>query len=115
MLVRQVLGMSVRQRVELVAASGGAVFTILVVVAFAIDRRPPSTAGVDVVTYYSMHSGAALTGAILIGIGAAFFIWFAEVFARRTRSAAGLVGAAAAVAAYLVAVGCWSTLAESYG
>jgi hypothetical protein len=107
--------MSTRQRIEFTAAWGGAFFTILVVVAFLIDRRPSSTAGVDVVAYYSTHHAAALTADILIGIGAAFFILFAETFARRMASVAGLVGAAATIAPYLVAIGCWGTLAESYG
>lgn len=107
--------MSTRQRIEFAAACGGAFFTILVVVAFLIDRRPSSSAGVDVVAYYSTHHSAALTAYILIGIGAVFFILFAETFARRMGSVAGLVGAAATIAAYLVAIGCWETLAESYG
>ena len=106
--------MSTRQRIEFTAACGGAFFAILVIVAFLIDRRPSSSTGVDVVAYYSTHSGTALTAYILIGIGAAFFILFAETFARRLGSVAGLVGAAAAIAAYLVAIGCWETLAESY-
>jgi len=106
--------MSTRQRIEITAACGGAFFTIVVVVAFLIDRRPSSSAGVDVVTYYSTHAGKALTADILIGIGAAFFILFAETFARRMGSVAGLVGAAATIAPYLVAIGCWETLAESY-
>ena len=107
--------MSTRQRLEFTAACGGAFFAVLVVVAFLIDRRPSSTAGVDVVSYYSRHHVAALTADILIGVGAAFFILFAETFARRIGSVAGLVGGAAAIAAYLVAIGCWETLAESYG
>src|SRR6476660_1884138 len=99
--------MSMRQRIEFTTACGGAVFTFLAVVAFLIDRRPSSSSGVDVVTYYSTHHGTALTAYILIGIGAAFFILFAETFARRMGSVAGLVGAAATIAPYLVAIGCW--------
>ncbi len=106
--------MSTRQRLDVVTAAGGAVFAILVVAAFAIDGRPASSAGVDVIAYYSTHAGRALSADILIGIGAAFLILFAETFARRTASVAGAVGAAAAVAPYLVAIGCWETLAESY-
>jgi len=101
---------------RLLGALGGAVFAILTLVAYAFNTGPSSGYGVTVVEYYSTHKTETLWGAALIGLAAVCFIWFAETFAgAMAYGTAAIAGAAATVALYLVAVGCWSILGELYG
>ena len=90
-------------------------FAILVVIAFAIAPGPGSARGDDVVAYYSKHGTAVAWQAAIVGVALVFFIWFSETFA--TSTAAGsltVVGAAVTAALYLVAVGCWEVLGETF-
>jgi len=97
-------------------ALSGAIFAVLTLVAFLFNPGPASTDGVTVVEYYAGHDARTLWGAAVVGVAIVCFAWFAETFARRTPSgAAGVVGAAATIALYLVAVGCWEILAEIFG
>ena len=103
-------------RLRLLGAFGGALFAVLALVAWMIHTGPSSDEGLTVVEYYSTHETATLWGAALFGVAAMCFIWFAETFAERMPCrAGGVAGAAATVALYLVAVGCWEILAEIYG
>lgn len=91
-------------------------FALLVVLAYTINLGPSSGDGVSVVAYYSTHAPQAQWEAILVGIAAIFFVWFAAVFADQTSSGplAPMAGAVTA-ALYLVAIGCWEVLGELYG
>jgi len=105
-----------RERLRLLGASGGAIFAVLALVAFLIHAGPSSDEGVAVAEYYSANGTATLWAAALVGVAAMSFLWFAETFAERMGSrAVGVAGAAATVALYLVAVGCWEILAEIFG
>jgi hypothetical protein len=96
------------QRLRVFGAAGGAVFAILVLVAFAIAPGPSSANGETVVEYYSTHKTATLWQAALIGLAFVLFIWFAETFAGQMSSGSvGVVSAAATAALYLVAIGAW--------
>jgi hypothetical protein len=98
------------------AAAGGAVFAILVPVALAIAPGPSSAGGVTVVEYFSTHRAATLWQACLIGFAIVFFIWFAETFSVWISSGhTVVVGAAVTSALYLVAIGAWESLGETYG
>jgi hypothetical protein len=104
------------ERVRLFGAAGGAVFAILAMVAFAIAPGPSSAHGVDVVEYFSAHGTATLWQAALIGFSVVWFIWFAETLSRQMSwGPAGVVGAAVTAALYLVAIGAWESLGETYG
>lgn len=104
------------RRLRLVGAFGGAVFATLTLVAFLLNPGPSSEHGIPVVEYYSTHGTVTLWGAALVGVGAIFFLWFAETFAERMGwRAIGVAGAAATVALYFVTIGCWEILAEIFG
>jgi hypothetical protein len=103
------------ERFRVVGASGGALFAVLVLAGLAIAPGPSSAAGRAVVEYYSTNGSRPLWQAVLIGIAMVAFVWFAGTFA--SWSAVGssvMVSAAAMAGLYLVAIGCWETLAENY-
>lgn len=96
-------------------AAGGALFSALVVIAFVIAQGPSSARGDTVVAYYSEHGTAVAWQAAIVGVAIVFFIWFAETFATRTSAGAlTVVGAAVTAALYLVAIGCWESLGETF-
>ena len=102
-------------RIRLFGAAGGAVFAVLTLVAFLIAPGPSSANGVTVVEYYTEHGDAAIWQAVLAGFGIVCFMWFAAVFADTMSSAtAVLVSAGAMAAVYLVLLGAWEALAETY-
>jgi hypothetical protein len=103
------------EQLRLFPAAGGAAVAMLVLVALAIAPGPSSANGETVVAYYSAHGTATLCQAALVGFAVVSFIWFAETFARNTSSGSvAVVGAAATAALYLVAIGAWESLAETY-
>ena len=76
---------------------------------------PSSANGVTVVEYYTAHGDAAIWQAVLAGFGIVCFLWFAGTFAATLPSAnAVLVSAGAMAAIYLVTLGAWEALAETY-
>jgi hypothetical protein len=91
------------------------VFAVTTLIAFLISPGPSSAAGVTVVEYYSEHGDAAIWQAVLAGFGVFFFVWFAGAFAETMPSGnAVLVSAGAMAAVYLVALGAWEALGETY-
>jgi hypothetical protein len=103
------------ERLRVFGAGGGAAFAVLVVIAFAIAPGPSSAHGETVVRYYSAHGTAVAWQAALVGIAVVLFIWFAEIFAAFVSGgSAALVGAAVTAALYLVTIGCWEALGETY-
>jgi len=91
------------------------VFAILTLIAFLIAPGPSSANGVTGVEYYTVHGDAAIWQAVLAGFGIVCFLWFAGTFAATMPSAnAVLVSAAAMAAIYLVTLGAWEALAETY-
>ncbi len=103
-------------RLRLAGAVSGAAFAILAFVAFLLAPGPSSSDGVTVVEYYTTHASRTFWAAALIGLAAICLLWFAETLTRLMSSAPlGVAGAAATVALYLVAVGCWEILGEIYG
>lgn len=103
------------EKLRLFGAAGGGVFAILVVIAFAIAPGPSSAHGDTVVAYYSAHGTAVAWQAGMVAVSVVLFIWFAETFAWVLSSgSAAIVGAAVTAALYLVAIGCWETLGETY-
>jgi len=103
------------ERLRLLGAAGGAAFALLMVAALAIARGPSSADGVTVVEYYSAHGTATLWQAVLAGLAFVFFIWFAETLAgRMSLGSTGVVGAAVTAGLYLVAIGSWESLGETY-
>src|SRR5215216_3162267 len=106
-------GTPTMHRLRPLGALGGAAFASLALVAYAINTGPSSGDGLTVIEYYSAHGSATAWQAALVGVAAICLIWFAETFARQMPlGTAGLVGAAATAALYLVAIGCWSILGE---
>jgi hypothetical protein len=104
------------QRLRPLGAAAGAVFAIVALIAFLVAPGPSSGSGTVVVNYYSAHSTAALWQATLVGLSVVLFIWFAETFAAHVSSGSvAMVGAAVTAALYLIAVGCWEVLGETYG
>jgi hypothetical protein len=104
------------ERLRLLGAAGGAAFAVLVLTAFAIAPGPSSAKGVTVVEYYSAHRTATLWQAVLLGFALVFFVWFAGTFAGRMSCGPAVLASAAPTAAlYLVAIGCWESLGETYG
>jgi hypothetical protein len=102
-------------RIRLLGAAGGAVFAILTLIAFLIAPGPSSANGVTVVEYYTAHGDAAVWQAVLAGFGIVCFLWFAGTFAATMPSAnAVLVSAGVMAAIYLVTLGAWEALAETY-
>jgi hypothetical protein len=103
------------ERLRLFGAAGGAVFAILVVIAFAIAPGPSSAHGETVVEYYSSHGTAVAWQAAIVAVSVVLFIWFVETFAGfLSAGSAAVVGAAVTAALYLVAIGCWEVLGETY-
>jgi hypothetical protein len=102
-------------RIRLLGAAGGAVFAILTLIAFLIASGPSSANGVTVVEYYTAHGDAAIWQAVLAGFGIVCFLWFAGTFAAAMSPAnMVLVSAGAMAAVYLVTLGAWESLAETY-
>jgi hypothetical protein len=101
---------------RLLGAAGGAVFALFSAFGFAISPGPSNAGGAAVVQYFATHRTAALWQAVLVGFAAVGFIWFAETFSAWTSfRSAPVVGAAVTAALYLVAVGAWESLGETYG
>jgi predicted phage tail protein len=104
----------------LVGAAGGAAFAVLALIAFAITPGPASASGVDVIEYYTDHGHVAIWQAVLGGLALVCFLWFAATFASATSASnalspnAVLVTAGVVAAVYLVALGAWEALAETY-
>jgi hypothetical protein len=70
---------------------------------------------VTVVEYYTAHGDAAIWQAVLAGFGIVCFLWFAGTFAAAMSPAnMVLVSAGAMAAVYLVTLGAWESLAETY-
>jgi hypothetical protein len=91
----------------LLGALSGALFAVLALVAFLIHAGPSSGHGVAVVEYYATHATATLWAAVLFGMAAVCFLWFAETFAvRMSPGPVGVASAAATAALYLLTVGC---------
>jgi hypothetical protein len=102
-------------RIRLLGAAGGAVFAILTLIAFFIASGPSSANDVTVVEYYTAHGDAAIWQAVLAGFGIVCFLWFAGTFAAAMSPAnMVLVSAGAMAAVYLVTLGAWESLAETY-
>ncbi len=90
-------------------------FAVVTAVSFLIASGPSSANGVTVVEYYTAHGNAAIWQAVLAGFGIVFFVWFAGTFAETMSSAhAVLVSAGAMAAVYLVTLGAWESLGETY-
>ena len=90
-------------------------FAILTLIAFLIAPGPSSANGVTVVEYYTAHGDAAIWQAVLAGFGIVCFLWFAGTFATTMPSANAVLASAGAMAAiYLVTLGAWEALAETY-
>jgi hypothetical protein len=71
---------------------------------------------VTVVEYYAAHKTATLWQAVLIGFAFVCFLWFAETLSARLSAGPGVIAAAAVTATlYLVAIGAWESLGETYG
>ena len=102
-------------RIRLLGAAGGAVFAILTLIAFFIAPGPSSANGVTVVEYYTAHGDAAIWQAVLAGFAIVCFLWFAGTFAAAMSSPNSvLVSAGAMAAVYLITLGAWESLAETY-
>ena len=102
-------------RFRLLPAAGGAVFAVVTLIAFLISPGPSSAGGAAVVAYYTAHGDAAIWQAVLVGFGIVCFVWFAGAFAEAMPSAnAVLVSAGAMAAVYLVTLGAWEALGETY-
>lgn len=102
-------------RFRLLTATGGAVFAVVTLTGFLISPGPSSAGGEAVVAYYTAHGDAAIWQAVLIGFGIFCFVWFAGAFAEAMPAAnAVLVSAAAMAAVYLVTLGAWEGLGETY-
>jgi uncharacterized protein DUF4386 len=79
----------------------GAVFVVLAVIAFILMGEPPSVddnSADEIVDWYVDNHDEAIAGALLIGVGAVGFIFFANylrmIFRETSASATILVGAA---------------------
>jgi hypothetical protein len=102
-------------RMRLLGAVAGAGFAVLALIAFAITPGPDSAGGVDVIEYYAGHGDAAIWQAVLAGFALVCFLWFAATFAGAMSSSnAVLVTAGVVAAVYLVTLGAWEALAETY-
>jgi hypothetical protein len=102
-------------RLRLLPAAGGAVFAVVTLTAFLISPGPSSAAGVSVVAYYTAHGDAAIWQAVLVGFGVFCFVWFAGAFAEAMPAGnAVLISAGAMAAVYLVTLGAWEALGETY-
>ena len=90
-------------------------FAVVTLTAFLISPGPSSAGGVAVVAYYTAHGDAAIWQAVLVGFGIFCFVWFAGAFAEAMPSGnAVLVSASAMAAVYLVTLGAWEALGETY-
>jgi hypothetical protein len=102
-------------RMRLVGAVAGAGFAVLALIAFALTPGPASASGVDVIEYYTEHGDVAIWQAVLAGFALVCFLWFAATFASAMSSATAVLVTAGVVAAvYLVTLGAWEALAETY-
>jgi len=91
------------------------VFSVVIVVAFAIAPGPSSASDVKVINYYTAHGNAAIWQAVLAGFGLVGFVWFVAVFSGWSPAGpAVLVSAAGMVALYSVALGSWEGLGENF-
>jgi hypothetical protein len=103
------------ERLRLLGAAAGAVFSIVIVIAFAIAPGPSSAADAKVIDYYTTHGNAAIWQAVLGGFGIVCFVWFAAVFSGWSPAGpAVLVSAAAMAALYSVTLGSWEGLGENF-
>ena len=90
-------------------------FAVVTLTAFVISPGPSSPSGEAVVAYYTAHGDAAIWQAVLVGFGVFCFVWFAGAFAEAMPSGnAVLVSAGAMAAVYLVTLGAWEALGETY-
>lgn len=90
-------------------------FAVVTLTAFLISPGPSSADGATVVAYYTAHGDAAIWQAVLVGFGIFCFVWFAGAFAEAMPSGnAVLVSAGAMAAVYLVTLGAWEALGETY-
>lgn len=90
-------------------------FAVVTLIAFLISPGPSSPDGVTVLAYYAAHGDAAIWQAVLVGFGVVCFVWFAGAFAEAMPSGnAVLVSAGAMAAVYLVTLGAWEALGETY-
>ena len=90
-------------------------FAVVTLTAFVISPGPSSPGGAGVVAYYTAHGDAAIWQAVLVGFGIFSFVWFAGAFAEAMPSGnAVLVSAGAMAAVYLVTLGAWEALGETY-
>ena len=90
-------------------------FAVVTLTAFLISPGPSSADGETVVAYYTAHGDAAIWQAVLVGFGIICFVWFAGAFAEAMPSGnAVLVSAGAMAAVYLVTLGAWEALGETY-
>ena len=100
---------------RLVGAVAGAGFAMLALIAFALAPGPASASGVDVIEYYTEHGDVAIWQAVLAGFALVCFLWFAATFASAMSSATAVLVTAGVVAGvYLVTLGAWEALAETY-
>jgi len=91
------------------------VFAVVTLTTFLISPGPSSPDAVTVVAYYTVHGDAAIWQAVLVGFGIFCFVWFAGAFAEAMPSGnAVLVSASAMAAVYLVTLGAWEALGETY-
>lgn len=103
------------ERLRLLGAAAGAVFSILIVIAFVIAPGPSSAADGKVIDYYTAHGDAAIWQAVLAGFGLVGFVWFVAVFSGWSPvGPAVLVSAAGMVALYSVTLGSWEGLGENF-
>jgi hypothetical protein len=101
-------------RVRLLGAAAGAAFTALTLIAALFGPGPESAGGVDVIEYYTEHGDAVIWQAVLIGFALVCFLWFAATFAEAMSANAVLVCAGVVAAVYLVVLGAWEALGETY-
>ena len=103
------------ERLRLLGAAGGAVFAVVIAVAFAIAPGPSSAGDVKVIEYYTDHGDAAIWQAVLAGFGLVCFVWFVATFSGWSPAGpAVLVSATAMIALYSVTLGAWEGLGENF-
>ena len=103
------------ERLRLLGAAAGAVFAVVIAVAFAIAPGPSSAGDVKVIEYYTEHGDAAIWQAVLAGFGLVCFVWFVATFSGWSPAGpAVLVSATAMIALYSVTLGAWEGLGENF-
>jgi Domain of unknown function (DUF4386) len=77
----------------------GVLFIVMVIIGFAVGGEPPDTdEGVEaIVDYYSDNEGSVIAGAIIQGLAAAVFLFFAGVLRTALREGPGARGTLAAI------------------